>query len=284
MLTLSIDSRPKLSSATFRLLRDLIYLKSGISFSDTKLYLLESRLSRRLEEKNLKTFEDYYYYLTYDADKDKELTRLLNCVVTNETSFFRDPVQLESFSTAVVPKVLETAAGTAGKTFRVWSAACSTGEEPYTIAMMLKEGNIECRCRVEVIGSDLSDNALKSAENAVYDRHSVRNTPEHFIKRYFTENNESFAVKKSVKDMVKIRKINLVASGDTRMVREANVIFLRNVLIYFDEASKKKAVGHIYDSLVKGGYLLVGSTETLHNVTRLFTPVKMDNTLVYQKL
>jgi len=104
MLTLGIDTKPKLSLETFCLLRDIIYAKSGIQFGDTKKYLLETRLARRIEEKNLKSFEDYYYYLMYDPDKARELNYLLNCIVTNETSFFRDPAQLDAFRRGIVPR------------------------------------------------------------------------------------------------------------------------------------------------------------------------------------
>lgn len=284
MLALGVDCKPKLYRETFQNLRNLIYLKCGISFSDNKIYLLESRLSRRLEEKNLKTFEDYYYYLTYDPQREIEIRNLLSCVVTNETSFFRDPAQLESFSKGVVPKVLERKSRDGGRALRLWSAACSTGEEPYTLAMMLMNENVNAKAAVEVIGSDISDNALRSAERAVYDRYSVRNTPEEYMRRYFVEKGEGYEVRKNVRDAVRLRKINLIDPVETRAVKDADVVFLRNVLIYFDDASRKKAVGHIYDSLIKGGYLIVGFSETLHNITRLFSPVRIENSLVYQKL
>lgn len=285
MLTLGIDSKPKLSNETFGLLRDIIYAKCGIQFGDTKKYLLETRLARRLEEKNLKTFEDYYYYLMYDPDKAKELTHLLNCIVTNETSFFRDPAQLEAFRRGVVPKVVEEKARSGAKTLKVWSAASSTGEEPYTLAMMLMEDLSSKGFSLEVLGSDISDRVLKSAETAVYERYSLRNTPEAFLGKYFVPSGpESYTVAKKVRDIVKYRKVNLVDSIETRMIRGMDIIFCRNVLIYFDDASKKKAVTHLYDSLNKGGYLFVGFSETLHNITRLFRPVSIERSVVYQKV
>ncbi|HAO93659.1 MAG: hypothetical protein A2X93_07255 [Deltaproteobacteria bacterium GWC2_56_8] len=285
MLTLGIDTKPKLSLETFCLLRDIIYAKSGIQFGDTKKYLLETRLARRIEEKNLKSFEDYYYYLMYDPDKARELNYLLNCIVTNETSFFRDPAQLDAFRRGIVPRVVEEKARTGSKTVKVWSAASSTGEEPYTLAMMLMEDLGSRGYGIEVLGSDISDRVLKSAEAGVYEKYSLRNTPEVFKSKYFvTSGPESYAVARKVRDLVKYRKVNLVDSIETRMIRGMDIIFCRNVLIYFDDASKKKAVTHLYDSLNKGGYLFVGFSETLHSITRLFRPVSIERSVVYQKV
>lgn len=285
MLTLGLDSKPKLSYETFCLLRDIIYKKSGISFADTKKYLLETRLARRLEERNLKTFEDYYYFITYDPQKEKELACLLNSIVTNETSFFRDMAQLDCFRKGVVPKVLEEKAKTGNRLLKVWSAPCSTGEEPFTLAMMLVEDGINQKgYTIDVLGSDISDNVLKSAESATYEKYALRNAPDAFLRKYFVNNGDSYTVGKKVQEMVKFKKINLVDSLEMRMIKGVDVIFCRNVLIYFDDASKKKVIGHIYDCLAKGGYLFIGFSETLHSVTRLFRPVSIERSVVYQKV
>lgn len=284
MLTLGLNSKPKLSHETFCLLRDIVYARSGIAFADTKKYLLETRLIRRLEERNLKTFEDYYYFLTYDHNKEAEFRHLLNSVVTNETSFFRDPVQLEVFKKGVIPRLLEEKYRAGSKTIRIWSAACSTGEEPYTLAMMLmEEGLVQKGFSIEIIGSDISDVVLKAAQTARYDKYSLRNTPDVLLRKYFTPNGDSFVVSSKVMELVTYKNINLFDTGETRMIRGMDVVFCRNVLIYFDEASKKKVSSHIYDSIVKGGYLLVGFSESLHNITRLFKPISIERSVVYQK-
>ncbi len=285
MLTLGINSRPGLSAETFCLLRDIIYAKCGIYFGDNKKYLLETRLSKRLEERNLKTFEDYYYFLTYDRDRERELTNVVNVIVTNETSFFRDQPQLDAFIKGVIPKVLEQKAGVKDKKVRVWSAASSTGEEPYTLGIMMLEERLPARGHdIEIIGSDICDNVLRAAGAATYDAYSLRNAPKDCLQRYFSSNGSTYTLDAKVKNLVRYRKVNLVNSMDTRTIRGMDVIFCRNVLIYFDDASKKKAVGHLYDSLSKGGYLFVGFSETLHNVTRLFRPVSIERSVVYQKV
>lgn len=285
MLNLELNNKPKLSSETFRSLRDIIYARCGIFFGDNKQYLLETRLARRLGEKNLSSFEDYYYFLTYDPDKEKELLKVVNSVVTNETSFFRDQTQLDAFIKGVVPRVVEEKVKTGDRKIRVWSAASSTGEEPYTLGIMMLEEKLDARgYGIEIFGSDISEVVLRSAEAAAYDKYALRNTPPEYIGKYFRADGSAYALERRVKDLVSYKKINLMNSLDTRMMRSMDIIFCRNVLIYFDDKSKKKAVGHLYDSLTTGGYLFVGFSETLHNITRLFRPVSIERSVVYQKV
>lgn len=285
MLTLGIDSKPKLSNETFGLLREIIYAKCGIFFAETKKYLLETRLLRRLEERNLKTFEDYYYFLTYDAAREKELHHLFNVIVTNETSFFRDMPQLEAFRKGVVPNVLEEKLKANCRTLKIWSAACSTGEEPFTLAMMLMEDGLPLKgWNIDILGTDISDNVIRSANAASYEKYSLRNTPENFLRKYFTSAGDTYTVGKKVQEAVKYRKVNLIDPVEMRMIKGMDIIFCRNALIYFDDASKKRVIGHLYDSMSKGGYLFVGFSETLHNITRLFRPVSIERSVVYQKV
>ncbi|MBI5903909.1 MAG: protein-glutamate O-methyltransferase CheR, partial [Deltaproteobacteria bacterium] len=145
MLTLGLNNKPKLSNETFTLISGLIYSRCGIFFALSKKYLLEARLQKRLEVLSLKTFGDYYYYLTYDAEREKEMARLLNTIVTNETSFFRDLMQLNAFRMGVMRRLLNDKEKRGSRNLRLWSAACSTGEEPYTLAMMLLEDGIPSR-------------------------------------------------------------------------------------------------------------------------------------------
>ena len=285
MLTLGVNNKPRLSNETFVLLRDIIYARCGIAFAETKKYFLETRLVRRLEEMNLKSFEDYYYFLTYDGQREKEIVNLFNSIVTNETSFFRDMPQLEAFRTGVVPRVLEEKEKAGARTFKMWSAACSTGEEPLTLAMMLLEDGLQAKgWNIDILASDICDNVLKPAAAGVYEKYSLRNTPETYLKKYFQATGESYASAKKVRDLVRYRKINLMDSIEMRMVRGIDIIFCRNVLIYFDDNSKKKVIAHLYDSLNKGGYLFVGFSESLHNITRLFRPVSIERSVVYQKV
>ncbi len=278
-------SKPRLSDETFHLLRDLIHKRCGIYFTDVKKYLLENRLLRRLEGRNLKSFEDYYYFLLYDPEREVEFLNLIESIVTNETSFFRDLPQLEAFRKGIVPSVMEYKQKLSKKEINIWSAACSTGEEPFTIAMILLEDDIaEKGWKVEILGSDISEKVLKSAIRGVYEKYSLRNTPERYISRYFSNSGDCYVVNQRVRQLVRYRRINLMDPLETRTVQNMDIIFCRNVLIYFNDQSKRKVLNHLYDSLVEGGYLILGFSETLHNITRLFKPVSFERSVVYQKV
>ncbi len=284
MLRDGSKTRTRVSLDTFLLLRDLIYKRCGIFFAENKRYLIETRLGGRLEALNLKSFEDYYYYLVYDGRKEEEINRLIGCIVTNETSFYRDRAQLTSFINDVMPQVLKQKEKEIIKEIRIWSSASSTGEEPYTLAIMLMEKGLHLKgWRISITGSDISDSVLCSAKRGIYDGYTLRNTPEDIRKKYFFKTGDTYSVVKKVKDLVTFKKINMMDRAGMSSVRGADVVFCRNVLIYFDDASKKAVFTHIYDSLRPGGYLLLGFSESLHNLTRLFTPVKVGRSLVYKR-
>ncbi len=273
-----------LSRETFVELRDLIYEKSGIYFQDNKEYLLRDRLKRRLEVRNLPTFEEYLFFLRYDPAREEELKALFDSITTNETSFFRDMNQLEAFKTGVLPRVMEHK-GNPDRSIKIWSAGCSTGEEPYTIAIMIDDmGLIRQGWKVDILASDISEQVLSSARRGVYRDYAVRNTPDGLLKRYFTNSNGIYSLKPGIKEMVRFKNINLVDHLQMKMVRGMDVVFCRNVLIYFDEHSKKKALGYIYDSLVEGGFLVVGFSESLIGFTRAFKPIGINGCVVYQKV
>ncbi len=266
-----------LQDATFRQLRDFIYEKSGIFISDSKKYLLENRLPKRLQERNLASYEDYLYLLLYGNSSD-ELSKLFDVVTTNETFFFRETQQLEIFTDHLAPAILKTSGGT----LSVWSAACSTGEELYTLSMLLIEKGLGSK--KEMLGSDISEEVLASARRAVYNSYSVRNVPLQYLRKYFKPAGQNQELLPIVKNTVRFVNINLLDEKSMRSVTGKDVIFCRNVLIYFDEKAKRKAVSLLYDSLKPGGYLIIGMSESLHSVTRAFKPVIINKTVVYQKV
>jgi chemotaxis protein methyltransferase CheR len=269
-----------LSESTFKDLRDYIYEMSGIYINDTKKYLIENRLSRILQEKKLKNFEDYLRLLQISSNGN-ELTRLFDAVTTNETYFFREPQQLNVFAEEIIPKVFEQKKGV--KTIKIWSAACSSGEEPYTISMMLMEKRLLPK-QFEIHASDLSEGVLVSAKRAAYNSYSVRNIPGPYLNKYFSNSNQSYTLNAAVKKTVKFMKVNLVDNKNTKPLRGMDIIFCRNVLIYFDARAKQKVVSNLYDNLNPGGYLLIGSSESLHNVTRALRPCVINKVIMYQKV
>lgn len=267
----------------FFTLRDFVYEKTGIFFAENKAYLLESRLTNRLGELGLSSFEDYYYCLKYGSDKAKnEIANLFDVVTTNETSFFRNPPQLDAFKIVVQKNYLN---GNGLNPIRIWSAACSTGEEPYTLAIILEELMQTIRQNIPymIYATDISQKVLESAKRAVFSQYSIRNTDESLRKKYFAEENSMYKLHEHVKRNVKIDFMNLMESDAYRVYKQMDIIFCRNVLIYFDEKVKKKVIEHLYESLRPKGFLTIGHAESLHNISRAFKPLVFPGTIAYQK-
>lgn len=274
---MAINISMTLQDATFKQLRDFVYEKCGIFIPDTKKYLLENRLVKRIQEKNLSSFEDYLYLIVY-GNNSGELARLFDAVTTNETYFFREPQQLDVFSNDIVPRVL---AEKKSNDINVWSAASSTGEEPYNLVMLLREKAPSIR--MQVMGSDISESVIDSARKASYSSYSIRNVPPPYMSKYFRANGQNFDLDSSVKNAVTFKNMNLIDAAKMKTVRNMDVIFVRNVLIYFDDKAKQKVASSLYDALRPGGYLFVGSSESLHNVTRAFKPLVINKVVVYQR-
>jgi len=265
----------------------MIYERSGIFFHDQKKYILENRLLRRIEDGGFDDFEKYIDFLRHDPLRDKEFSTLFDIVTTNETSFFRDATQLQAFESVVLPQIINEAEEKGYKKLRIWSAPCSTGEEPYTLAMLLlnKFPKIQdSGWDIEIHGSDISECVLNSARRGEYNDYSIRNVPPPYLDRYFTKNgNGKYNVRPEVRGMVRLSNINLFDNLKLRMFRGMNIVFCRNMLIYFDEAAKKRVIANIYDSLAPGGYLFIGHAESLFNISRAFKLVNINNILIYQK-
>ncbi len=273
-----------MTNQEFVLLRDFIYEKAGIYFAENKVYLLESRLAGRIEELGLSSYEEYHYYLKYGGQKtSRELTYLFDLVTTNETSFFRNPPQLDAFKIMVQKNYANGNWPSGG--LRIWSAGCSTGEEPYTLAIIMLEMSAQMGKPLPftILGTDISSKALASAKKAVFNNYSVRNTDKVLLQRYFTEKGGFYALKDIVKQQITFDFLNLIDSDSYRKYRQMDMIFCRNVLIYFDEAGKKKVIENLYQSLKPGGYLTIGHAESLHNISRGFKPLIFPGTIAYQK-
>jgi len=266
-----------LQDTTFKQLRDFIYDKCGIFIPETKKYLLEKKLATRLDQRHLKTFDEYLPFLRSSLNGD-ELGKLFDAVTVNETYFFREPQQLTVFTDSIVARAIEHKGS---RDLRVWSAACSTGEEPYTIAMMLMEK--KSYTKLEIFGSDISGNVLEAAQKGVFGSYSMRNVVEPYLSKYFKKNGTGHEIDTYVKSMVKFMNINLIDEKKVRALQGVDVIFCRNVLIYFDDKAKQRAVSLLYDSLRPGGFLIIGSAESLHNVTRAFRPVLFNKVVAYQR-
>jgi len=265
-----------LSSDTFRQFRDFIYDRTGIFIPDTKKYLVESRLQKRLQEKNLRSFEDYLCLLRYDATEARN--HLFNLITTRETSFFREPMLLDAFG-QLLDKVLSERRGGG---LNIWSAGCSTGEEPYTLAMMIHE-RTRGTTNARILATDISSDAIASAKRAIYGDYALRSSADHIREKYFEKASGGLTPIPEVRRLVRFEEVNLLDSRRLAAIRGMDFIFCRNVMIYFDMAVKQKVVSCFYDSLTADGYFFVGASESLHMVSRIFKPLAMNKTVVYMK-
>lgn len=276
----SFESEHLMSDEDFRLLRDCVYGHCGIYFDDDSKYLLEKRLARRLAPLKLGSFRDYYQYLKYDRKKDQEMMDIMDVLTTNETYFFRESFQLKAFTDEIIPEIIKNKSI---KTLRIWSAGCSSGEEPYSIAMLLHDIPSLLNWKIEIFGTDISQRVLSQARRAVYGKSSFRATDDDQIKRFFVEHEDGYKVCDKIKEMVTISHLNLLDSHRISMMGAMDIIFCRNVIIYFDLPVKKRVVESFHKSLAPGGFLLLGHSESLMNVTTFFTLRHFKNDMIYQR-
>ncbi len=282
--TARLNKEYKITDEEFKLLRDFIYNLTGIYIADNRKYLLETRLTNRLKELGLNSFSEYYYFLKYDPEKNKELERLYSVITTNETSFFRNEPQLKVFQNIILPEVIEKKKKV--RKIRIWSAGCSTGEEPYTISIILHEvlKNEISSWDIKITGNDISKDVLLAAKRGIYGEYSLRTTPPIIKQKYFDKiGTGKYKIKDHVKKYVVFKQINLIDKFQVKLIDRSQVVFCRNVIIYFDDEAKKKVINLIYDNLEDGGYLFLGHSESLHNLSRSFIPKYYPGSIVYKK-
>jgi len=272
-----------LSDLQFDSLRKVIYKRSGIHFQDSKRYVLESRLTRRLEELEFDNFDQYIMFLTAGPYQTDEFQEMFNRITINETSFFRNEPQLDVFEKEVLPQLLEARQKT--KTLRIWSSASSTGEEPYTLAIQIHRslGVRLADWKVEILGTDISEKVLATAQAGSYPSYSIRSMNPLVLKRYFTESKGLYQIDPTIQSMVRFELLNLKNVLTAKRFGTWDVIFCRNVMIYFDDDMKRSCVKLFYDQLAKDGTLFIGHSETLRNLSVPFEPIPVPQAFAYKK-
>ncbi len=271
-----------LSEDVFRLLRDYLSDYCGIYFDEKSKPIFERRLNRRLKLNHLKDFREYYRLLLYDIKRDEELQAIIDILTVNETYFFRGEAQMAAFRDEILPELKEKNKST--RTINIWSAPCSTGEEPYTLAILILENGGFSGWDVNILGSDISQRVITSARKGIYRETSFRATEEYFLKKYFTKETDGGArISDAAKSLVNVNLLNLFDAYKTKFVNPMDVIFCRNLLIYFNQPAREKVVTNLYNALKEGGYLLLGASESLMNITTLFKLIHLKNDIVYQK-
>ncbi|HUM06636.1 MAG TPA: protein-glutamate O-methyltransferase CheR [Terriglobales bacterium] len=266
-------------------IRDLIYRAAGIFHPDNKLRLLEDRCSRRLQELGVKTFREYLERLSHQTSGREEMVKLLNEITIGETCFFRNRTQLDALRSVVLPRILANRSAALPKKLRFWSAGCSTGEEPYTLAMFLAE---ECALLLkgwsfEIQATDLNEHSLAHAHAGVYGDYSVRNVNTHYRQRYFVPVENQLRIGPEARKTITFSRLNLLDAPHMALMRNMDVIFCANVLIYFDLQSKRSAIEQFHSSLQPHGYLFLGHSESLYGVTDKFKLVHFPSATGYAK-
>ncbi len=265
----------------FRLLRDLVNAHAGLHFDDDALILFDRRLSERLAVLQLSGFDEYYKYLRFNVRGLAELDEVLERVTTNETYFFRQEYQLRAFKNEILPRLHET--NLSRRRLAVWSAGCSTGEEAYTLAMLIHESGLFEGWDVRVIGSDICKQNVTFARRGIYRGGAFRTTPLEYRRSYFTEEDDGVHVAEKIRKLCYFGQLNLMDASKAGIVGRVDAVFCRNVLIYLDVRSRRKVIDCLHERLVPGGILFLGHSESLLNVTTAFELVHLSEDLVYRK-
>jgi chemotaxis protein methyltransferase CheR len=275
-------STSKMDETTFLRLRDLIYEASGIYFDQQTQTTLERRLRPRVEALHLDGYEQYYLYLQFDRNREQELQNALDVVAIHETYFFREQRALSAFSEEMLPELAERNAS--NKTLRIWSAGCSTGEEPYTLAMLILESGLFNDWKIELSASDLSQRVVTEGRVGKYREKSFRTMDDERRDRYFSKQQDgTWLLNENLRSMVNFGCFNIVDSRRFDIYSDLDVIFCRNVMIYFDTAARRRAVDGFHRQLQDGGYLVLGASESLITMGTSFSPAHLKNDLVYKK-
>jgi chemotaxis protein methyltransferase CheR len=268
----------------FSLFQRLIYNESGINLTPSKKELLKSRLMKRLREKSLVSFKEYYHYVTKGDITGEELVSMLDCVSTNLTEFFRESAHFDFLSEKVLPFLYETKKKTRNNKIRIWCAGCSTGEEPYSISMVLAK-HIErlAEWDIKILATDLSTRVLKKAMLGVYTKDQLRGLPIHMQNAYFKNGEDNLKnqcqVKDYLKELIAFRRLNL--TDETFPFKgQFDFIFCRNVMIYFDKQTQAGLVAKFYKHLAHDGYLFIGHSESLAGTDTKFRYIRPT---IYQK-
>ncbi|MEM6290876.1 MAG: protein-glutamate O-methyltransferase CheR [Myxococcota bacterium] len=275
------EPRAPMTPEEARLIQELIMEFCGLSYGLDSTFFLERRVGPRLDALGLRSARDYYHYLRYDPGGPAELEALVERLTTHETYLFREEYQLDAFRLELLPDLIERDAGRQRLT--VWSAGCSTGEEAYTLAILLREDERLRDWNLRVIGSDISRRVVAHARRGQYGPSSFRTTTDYFHRKYFRERGGKYVVREDVRAMCSFGQLNLLATERFRVLGRCDVIFCRNVLMYLSAQSRQSIVDAFYDALHPGGYLLLGHSESLLNVTTRFDLVHLSRDLVYRR-
>jgi len=269
----------------FAAIRDEVYRKLGLYFEDSKIYFIQKRIEKRMEIRTVDSFADYAFLLRFGDKEGSEMQALANLVTTNETYMFREFEQLQAFADHCLPMVLKPLEAANDRRLRVWSAGCSSGEEPYTLAIILQEVMHDFRTwDIKIKATDIDQVRLDMARRAIYDERSVKEVPADYFDRHITRLADgNFTIKPGTAQAVDFEHVNISDRMAMRAMGKFDFIFCRNVLIYFDDASRKAVVDHFYNALKSGGFIFLGHSESIGRISTAFKLLRVGQHLVYRK-
>lgn len=273
---------PAISSEEFQKFRDFFYRKTGIHFEDNKRYFVDKRLVERILATGNDSFRSYFVMLRFES-AGAELQALTNLMTVNETYFFREEYQFDCLVSSILNDV--TRRKPPGESIRVWSVPSSSGEEPYSLAIYLLERWPPAdEYDIELVASDIDTSILEKARQGLYDKRSVMRVPDALLRKYFTSlPNGQYQISRDLRDSVEFTQVNIANLAQMRGYRDFDVVFCRNLLIYFDDTSRRIAAEALFNALRPGGFICLGHSESMSRITSLFKVRKFPEAIVYQK-
>jgi chemotaxis protein methyltransferase CheR len=272
----------QVSEEDFLKFREFFYRKTGIYFEESKRYFVDKRLVERLEVTGTASFREYFINLRFDT-RGEELQALVNAMTVNETYFFREEYQFKCMVNSLLPEIARSKRP--GEPLRIWSIPSSSGEEPYSICLYLLEHWPDiARYDVEIVASDIDTNILAQARQGIYSQRSVQNLPATVLQKYFKKTKTGdWQISNDLRDAVEFTKCNLSDPLSARAYRQFDLIFCRNLLIYFDDVSRRSAADVFYNALNPGGFICLGHSESMSRISSVFRIRKFAEAIVYQK-
>jgi chemotaxis protein methyltransferase CheR len=276
-----VNDLAQVTEEEFRRLAEFLYRRTGMVFTESKRYFVERRITERMAATGSGRFSDYFAYLRNEAQGEVE--NLINAFTVNETYFYREDHQLECLSRDLLRE--RALVKRPGDKIRIWSAPCSTGEEPYSIAIWLLENwALADAYDIEIVGSDIDTRVLEAAAEGVFGKRALMRLSPELIARYFHPLDEvRWQILDDLRLSVRFSRVNLIETRETRMEGKFDVVFCRNVLIYFDDESRRIAAENLYDSLLPGGYICLGHTESMSRISPLFEVCRFSDAIVYRR-
>jgi chemotaxis protein methyltransferase CheR len=270
-----------INEGDFEKFREFFYRKTGIQFEPSKRYFVDKRLVERIESTASGSFRSYFTKLRFEASGE-ELQQLTNLMTVNETYFFREEYQFQCLVKSILPDIISRKHDK--KPIRIWAIPSSSGEEPYSIALYMLEYWAGINdWDIEIVSSDIDTKILAQARQGLYSQRSVQQLPEKILRKYFRRNADGFQICDDVREAVEFTRVNLSERAETRAYRDFDVIFCRNLLIYFDDVSRKAAAETFYDAMKPGAYICLGHSESMSRFSSLFKVRKFPEAIVYQK-